>query len=70
LMIGLSLVVVQVIRNSANFLYPTTLLVRAFFLFGFGYLYYLSDDPLFISLLVIVGIGFVLTGSSYIREKS
>ncbi len=69
LMIGLGGVVVQVIRHELSVLYPTTLAVRAFFLVSLLVLYFSTSDPLFIALICIVGLGFVLTGFSYLREK-
>lgn len=69
-MVGMGAIIVQVIRHEATFLYPTTLAVRAFFLLTFLALYFSTGDPLFITLLFIVALGFVLTGYFYHSEKN
>lgn len=69
LLLGLGILVVQIIRYEITALYRTTLLVRAVFVLGFVALYALSGDPLFIVLLVVVGIGMVATGLSLARDS-
>ena len=64
MMIGLGLIVVQVIRHGVHVLYPTTVLVRCVLLAGLAWLYYLSRDPFFLSILAIVGTGVVLTSTA------
>lgn len=69
MMIGLGVLVVQMIRYNLSVLYPTTLAVRAFFLISLAVVYLTTGDPLFISLLCIVGLGFILTGTSYLLDR-
>ena len=67
---ALGVVVVQIIRHRVEALYTTTLLVRAVIVLVLAGLFVYSHDPLFISLIVVVGIGMILTGSSYLRDSS
>ena len=62
-------VVVQIIRHRVEVLYTTTLAVRSIIVIVLAALYLYSKDPLFISLIVVVGLGMVLTGTSYLSER-
>jgi uncharacterized protein YjeT (DUF2065 family) len=68
-LLALGIVIVQIIRHSLEVLYPTTLIVRTFIVAVLAGLLIYSRDPLFISLLIVVGFGMVLTGSSYVSER-
>lgn len=65
----LGVVVVQIIRHRVEALYTTTLAVRLVIVLVLAGLFVYSHDPLFISLFVVVGIGMILTGSSYVRDR-
>lgn len=65
LLLAIGFFVVQIIRHRAEAIYPTTLMVRAGFLIGFVGFYLSTRDPLFLVVLGVVGLGFVLTGTSY-----
>lgn len=69
LLLGLAALVTQIIRHRIEVLYPTTLVVRIFFLAVFAYLYAISSDPFFLVVFGIVAIGVILTGSSYLTER-
>jgi thiol:disulfide interchange protein len=69
LLVGLAILVTQIIRHRVEVLYPTTLLVRLFFLVVFAYLYLSSSDPFFLVVFVIVAVGVILTGYSYLTER-
>ena len=69
LLIGLAILVTQIIRHRIEVLYPTTLVVRLFFLVVFAYLFLSSDDPFFLVVFGIVLLGVVLTGYSYLTER-
>ncbi len=69
LLIGLAILVTQIIRHRVEVLYPTTLVVRFFFLVVFAYLYLSSNDPFFLVVFGIVVLGVVLTGYSYLTER-
>ena len=69
LVLGLGIIVVQIIRHRIEALYPTTLFVRAIFLASFVWLYFYGGDPLFLTLLVVVGFGFLLTFFSFMRDR-
>jgi uncharacterized protein YjeT (DUF2065 family) len=68
-LLALGIVIVQIIRHRLEVLYTTTLLVRAFIMLVLAGLLVYSGDPLFISLMVVVGLGMVLTGTSYLSER-
>jgi uncharacterized membrane protein YoaK (UPF0700 family) len=66
---ALGVFVAQVIRHRVAVLYPTTLAVRAVILVVLAALYVKSSDPFFLVLIGIVGLGVVLTGTAYLRER-
>ena len=66
---ALGVVIVQIIRHRVEVLYTTTLLVRSVIVVVLAALFVSSHDPLFISLLVVVGLGMVLTGTSYLSDR-
>ena len=66
---ALGVFVLQIIRLGLRQLYTTTLAVRVVILAVIAGLYATSSDPLFIVLLAIVGLGFVLTGTSYLLDR-
>ena len=68
-LLALGIVIVQIIRHRLEVLYTTTLLVRVFIMLVLAGLLVYSGDPLFISLMVVVGLGMVLTGTSYLSER-
>jgi uncharacterized protein YjeT (DUF2065 family) len=68
-LLALGIVIVQIIRHSLEVLYPTTLIVRTFIMAVLVGLLIYSHDPLFISLMVVVGFGMVLTGTSYALDR-
>ena len=65
---ALGVVIVQIIRYRVEVLYTTTLLVRSVIVFVLAGLFIYSHDPLFISLIVVVGLGMLLTGASYLTD--
>lgn len=69
LLIAIGMIIVQIIRLKVEQLYTTTLIVRSFILAGLIGLYIASGDPLFLSLIVIVGFGMLLTGASYMMDR-
>lgn len=68
-LVALGIVVVQIVRLQAQRLYSATLAARSVILVGLFLLYQSSGDPLFLSLLLIVGLGFVLTAVSYTLDR-
>ena len=69
LLVGLAILISQIIRHRVEVLYPTTLVVRVFFLVVFAYLYLTSSDPFFLVVFGIVALGVILTGYSYLTER-
>ena len=68
-MSGLGLSVFGMIRARSHELYPATLFIRAYFIACFAGFYAMSDDPLFLVLIGIVGLGIILTLSSYLLDR-
>ena len=68
-MIAIGLIVVKVIRHRIEILYPTTLIVRVFICICFIVCFFIVRDPFFLVLLGIVGLGLLLTATSYFGEK-
>lgn len=69
LMLALGILVVQIVRVRATSLYPATLAARVVILAALVGLYQSTGDPLFLSLLLVVGLGFLLTGTSYFLDR-
>ena len=69
LLLALGIVILQIVRLHVDALYNTTLIVRGVILVCLFDLYLYSLDPLFLTLLGIVGFGFVLTGISYWLDR-
>jgi hypothetical protein len=68
-MIALGVLVAQIIRHGVEVLYPTTLLVRAFFIAVIGALYLQTSDPAFLIVLVVVGAGVALTSTALLLDR-
>jgi hypothetical protein len=68
-LLALGIVIVQIIRFRLEVLYTTTLIVRVFIVAVLVGLLVYSRDPLFISLLVVVGLGMVFTSASYLTDR-
>ncbi len=66
---ALGVFVAQVQRLGIAQLYTTTLAVRAVILAVLVWLFASSSDPLFLVLLGIVGLGVVITGTSYLLDR-
>jgi len=69
MILGLGLIVIQIIRLRQEQLYSTLWAIRLLFCIGWLGFYFSTGDPYFIVLFVIVGIGFVWTGISLLRER-
>jgi hypothetical protein len=69
LMSGLGLSIFGMIRARSYELYPATLLMRVYFITCIVVFYVMTYDPFFLVLIVIVGLGFVLTLGSYLLDR-
>lgn len=69
MLVSLSIIVIQIIRRRVELMYATTLVVRLFICASLVGLYLESNDPLFLTLLAIVGVGLIITGTSYWLDK-
>jgi len=68
-LLALGIIVFQIIRLRAEVLYSTTLIARSVILVCLLGLYLYARDPLFLTLIGIVGLGFILTGVSYLMDR-
>lgn len=69
LMSGLGLSIFGMIRTRSSELYPATLFMRVYFIACFVAFYAMTRDPLFLVLIGIVGLGLILTLSSYLLDR-
>ncbi len=69
LLIGLGILVIQIIRYRLEVLYPTTVLIRLMISATLIALYLGTSDPFWLVVLVVVVIGIVLTGVSYVVDR-
>ena len=65
----LGVLAAQIVRQRIEMLYTTLLAVRGGILVVLLGLYLYSGDPLFITLMVVVGLGVLLTGTSYWLDR-
>jgi hypothetical protein len=66
--LALGTLVAQTVRHRLKVLYPLGFFMPAAMLAGFIGLYRLSADPLFLTVLAVVGVGVVLTGTSLLFD--
>jgi uncharacterized protein YjeT (DUF2065 family) len=66
--LALGTLVAQTVRHRLKVLYPLGFFMPAAMLAGFVGLYKLSADPLFLTVLAVVGAGVVLTGTSLLFD--
>ena len=69
LMSGLGLSIFGMIRARASELYPATLLMRVYFIVCIVAFYAMTGDPMFLVLVAIVGVGLLLTLTSYLLDR-
>ena len=69
LMSGMGLSIFGMIRARSYDLYPATLFIRPYFIACILKFYERTRDPLFLILIAVVGLGFVLTLSSYLLDR-
>ena len=69
-LLGLAVLVIQTIRFRLAALYPTLIGVRVFFCVGYIILYGQTRDPLFLSLLAIVGSGLLASMICFAKDRS
>ncbi len=69
ILMALGVFVLQTVRYKLEVLYTTALAVRGVMLLVLLGLFLYSHDPLFITLIVVVGLGVLLTGTSYWLDR-
>ncbi|OGO55599.1 MAG: hypothetical protein A2V84_02790 [Chloroflexi bacterium RBG_16_70_13] len=69
LLLVIGILIVQIIRHRLDALYSTTLVARVLISATLLWLYLNTGDPFFGVILVIVLVGVVLTGVSYILDR-
>ena len=65
----LGIVVIQIVRHKVSVLYPTSVFARAVGLVALAVLYVQTNNTMFVSLFVIVFVGFSLTLLSLHKHK-
>jgi uncharacterized protein YjeT (DUF2065 family) len=70
LMLAIAMIVSQIIRFKVEQLYPITVPVRLVIWVYVLWLYFRSGDTFFAMVLAVVGLGIVLTGVTYLIERS
>jgi uncharacterized protein YjeT (DUF2065 family) len=70
LLIGLGIVVVNVIRYGSPLFYRMTLLVRIPIWLCTLAIYLQSGETFFLAVLGVLGLGIVITGSTYLYERN
>ena len=68
-LIGIDILVFQIVRLRIEQLYPTTLVVRIFFIAVLAVLFAISRDPFFLVVIAIIALGVAMTGYAYWRER-
>ena len=68
-LLALGILIVQIIRHRLEVLYPTTLVARGLILAVLAGLFLSTRDPFFLVLIGIVGLGVLLTGTSYLLDR-
>ena len=68
-LIALGMLIAQIVRHRVDVLYTTTLAVRAMLVIGLGWLLVSTGNPFFGVVLIVVLIGIVLTGTSYLIDR-
>jgi hypothetical protein len=69
LMMALGVMIFQIVRHNIHSLYPTAIFVRVMLCAGLIVFYIAWGDPLFLTLLAIVGLGVILTSLGYWTDK-
>jgi hypothetical protein len=69
LMSGLGMAVFGIIRARSFQQYPATLFIRVYFIACCVVFYSMTHDPLFLVMMGIIGIGLVLTLTSYLLDR-
>jgi hypothetical protein len=66
--LALGALIGQTVRHRLKVLYPLGFLMPAAMMIGFAGLYKQSEDPLFLTVMAVVGVGVVLTGTSLLFD--
>jgi len=69
LMSGLGLSVFGMVRAHSYQQYPATLFMRVYFIACFVVFYLMTRNPMFVVLTAVVGLGLVLTLTSYLLDR-
>ncbi len=69
-MIVLGLLIITIVKNEDYKYYLPTIIARTFILVFMVYLYFITDDILFIFLIVIVSLGLLPSIFVYLKDKT
>ncbi len=68
--LAMGALIAQTLRHRLQMLYPLGFFMPAAMGVGFIGLYRLSGDPLFLTVVAVVGVGVVLTGTSLLLDRA
>jgi hypothetical protein len=66
---GLGILVVQIIRHRVEVMYSATVIVRIVFCACLTWFYAMSNDPFFMLVVFVVGVGLLLTLTGLVLER-
>lgn len=69
LMLALGMVVSQIVRFRVSQLYPITVIIRSVIWLYVLWLYFHSGDTFFAAVLGVLGLGILLTATTYLMER-
>lgn len=69
LMLALGLVVSQIVRFRVSQLYPITVIIRSIIWLYVLWLYFHTGETFFAAVLGVLGLGILLTASTYLMER-
>jgi hypothetical protein len=68
-LLGLGTLVVQIIRHRVEVMYSATVVVRLMFCACLASFYIMSNDPFFLLVVIVVGMGLLLTITGLVLER-
>jgi uncharacterized protein YjeT (DUF2065 family) len=69
MLLSLGIVIIQIIRLDLEQLYTTTLFIRSIIIVILLTFYFVYNDPLYLVLFIVVGLGFLFTLTSYFFDR-
>jgi uncharacterized protein YjeT (DUF2065 family) len=69
LLLVIGILIIQIIRYRLEMLYTTTLVARGLIGLTLAYLFLSTGDPFFLVILIVVLVGVILTGASFLADR-